>query len=564
MRCLLISLLLLSSLLSAKITPETEGMEATFRSDGTFLTASPTYIFDRVFGEGGLHSASEVWSPDFIANRLLVNRYSVLPSWQVQEPGIWLKTGNEVGDMIYQDLITLDDDRPENRNPTLEAGFRSVSFHGFWATARYFQVDHFSSAALKNNKRAVGSADYAFFGANLPAFSTAYGGLGYSGDLLEFSLLAGREYLWLFGESGRWIPALISPRVESRIHYRSLDFSLIYEDIEYKNVELEESGTRKEWSGSLYFPYTNCCKTARLEAGGGINFRFVNDKGDTYFGLKNDRVFWTFMQMKWLPQENFSVGGHFGMNENNWLVKDSIEIDLKTGLSSNLLFGFQNLLGSRLNPMGESYEFFNGDTIALSAEGFLQLYKIYAQAEHGWSPFKVGIQTSIWLEKGAETFDTTGFEKVNDNIWYRYGSISRINSWLTGLMGELTLSYEFNDLFLAKARGGVEQIWGKEERFEIEPSEAWFALEANWTIRKTLLISHSWHYRSDARWNLRRPDPFEIRGDWFWNASFSQLFPKQGLTLTGTLLHVLSDTFIEVPNGNKNRTRFICSVKKAF
>lgn len=564
MRLLFILLLAVFSLVNAKIAAETEGMESTFRSDGTFLTASPTFIFDRVFGEGGLHSASEVWSPDFIANRLLVNRYSVLPSWQVQEPGVWIQTGNEVGDMIYQDIIISQDVRPDNRNPVLEAGFRSPSFYGFWATARFFQVDHFSYAQLKNNREATGTEEYAFFGSNLPAFSTAYAGLGYTGDLLHFSLLAGREYLWLFGESGRWISALLSPRVESRIHYRSLDFSLVYEDIEYKNVEKEESGRRKEWSGSLYFPYANCCKTTKLEAGGGINFRFVSDKGDTYFGIENDRIFWTFMQMKWQPKENFSIGGHFGMNEKDWLIKDSVEVQLKTDLGPKWLFGFQNLLGSRLNPMGESYEFFNGDTIALSADGFLQLYKAHANVEQSWSPFKVGVSSSAWVEKGAETFDTTGFEEVRNNTWHRYGNVSRINSWIGGLTGELMLSYEFNDLFSGKARGGLERIWGKEERFEVEPSEAWLVLEANWTIKKTLLISHSWHYRSDARWNLRHPDPFEIRGDWFWNASVSQLFPKQGLTLTGTLLHVLSDNVIEVPNGNNNRTRFLCSAKKAF
>lgn len=551
------------SLINAKIPVETEGMEGAARSDGTYLVASPTYIFDRPFGMGGIHSESELWSPDFLTKRLLVNRYSVLPSWQIQEPSLWLQAGNEVGDLLYHDIISTEEARPTNRTPVLEAGFRTPSYHGFWATARLFQVDHFSSNVLKLNRETVGTMDYSLFGSNLPAFSTGYAGLGYTKDQTHFSILAGKEYLWLMGESGRWISALLSPRVESHFKYKAIQLSLNYEDVTYKNEVDDEEGTRKEWSGSMYFPFTNCCRSSKFQVGGGISFRFVDDQGDTYFALENDRAFWSFLQVKYEPITDLKFAGHAGMNERDYLVQDSLQYSLKKD-NATWLFGVQNLLGSRLNPLGESYEFIDQDTISLSANGFLQLYQALVGFNYEWKNVQMGIRTTGFIEKGAETFDTTDFVRKRDVIWYRYGDVSRINSWIRGWTGEVELSYKYGDMFLTKARAGLERLWGEKERFELEPYEHWLEIRADWTINKTLLISHSINYRSEAQWNLRHPDTYSVPSDWYWNASISQLFPKYGLSLTGTLLHVLSDNIIEVPNGNENRTRFFCNIKKTF
>ena len=69
-------------------------------------------------------------------NRLLFNRMSVLPSWDPMEPSVWVKTGNELGDMIYQDVIT-ETNRPTNRTPILEGGFRTPAFKGFGMMGGY-------------------------------------------------------------------------------------------------------------------------------------------------------------------------------------------------------------------------------------------------------------------------------------------------------------------------------------------------------------------------------------------------------------------------------------------
>ncbi len=49
---------------AASINAEMEGMEVDSRDDGTFLVGGPTYFFDRMLGAGGVHSESELWSPE--------------------------------------------------------------------------------------------------------------------------------------------------------------------------------------------------------------------------------------------------------------------------------------------------------------------------------------------------------------------------------------------------------------------------------------------------------------------------------------------------------------------
>lgn len=187
----------------ADVLPETEGMEEETRGDGTYLTASPTYSYDHSSQMGGIHSESEEWNPDKLRFRYLVNRMSITPSWNIQDPTVWLATGNEIGDLIYQDMLVDGvNSGISNRTPMMEAGFRSKPYRGFWATVRAFQVDHYSGKSFGARSGWVDAKEFALFGENLPFFSSTYIGLGYSGEKLETSLLSGHEYLWMMGRAG--------------------------------------------------------------------------------------------------------------------------------------------------------------------------------------------------------------------------------------------------------------------------------------------------------------------------------------------------------------------------
>jgi len=545
----------------ASVDAEMEGMEVDQRDDGTFLVGSPTFYFDRISGAGGLHSESELWSPAKLHQRLFFNRMSILPSWEPHEPSLWVKTGNELGDLIYQDFITSEN-RPKNRTPILEGGFRTPSFKGFWVTGRAFQDDHFATNSRSERKGMVDD-EFAIFGENYPMFSSLYGGFGYGASSWNASVLAGEEYLWLFTESSRWIPAHYKPRVEARAGVNSLNVSVVYEDGEFQNKKKGERGSRKEWNGSLLYQCNEACRKGILQLSAGMAFRAVDDSGTVYSQLDDDHVLLPFVDLRIEPSRHLVAEAMFAVNDRDWLVQDSIEVRPMTPRHSSVLIGVKNISGTRLNPLADNREFFDGDTISLTAKGQMNLVQGYTAFADTAGNVGLGGRGSFWAEHGAETFDVDEFVEEK-NMVYRHGDVSRINSWIRGVTGELWIGAWYKEMFSFTALGGFERIDGDEKRFEVTPAEFFVSFTADWLLRKSFRIAHSLRYRSDAQWNLRSTDPLVVKGDWYWDATFEQQFPKYGLFLTGTLLHVLGDEVIETPNGSENRLRFICQMKKTF
>ena len=557
--------LLTASVAFAQIPAEMDGMEYETRADGTFLIGGPTYAFDRPMSAGGLHSESELWTPAKMRDRLLFNRWSGTPSWTPLEPGIWVKTGNELGDLIYQDFITENDDRPENRTPILEGGFRSPSYKGLWATARFFQDDHFCSGAYAYRRDMV-DGNYTHLGANWAMFSTAYGGLGYTNSLVNASVLAGEEYLWFYTASSHWVPAHYKPRVEARADIKDLSLTVAYEDIEFENLHKKEDGSRKEVNGSVYYKCGKACQQKFYQIAAGVAFRAVDDEGTVYTELEEDRVMWSFLEMRVQPLQRLTADVTFGVNERDWLVQDSIQYLAPAPENMGVVVGVKNVSGSRLNPLADTKEFYDGHEIDLTADGQMNLIQAYASYVDTLGGFvSIGGRGSIWAEHGAETFDVDEYDYNEEyGLNTRFGNVSRVDAWIKGLSAEMSLNTWYRDMFKFTAMAGFEHIDGPIEEAEVTPAEFYTGFMGDWLLNKTFKISHSLRYRSDAKWNLRSKDPMVVKGDWTWDASFSQLFPKYGISLTGTLMHVLADEEMETVNGGYDRIRFICQAKKTF
>ena len=555
---LLACILLGAACAMAGVLAEMEGMEYETRADGTFLIGGPTYAFDRILGAGGIHSESEMWSPAKLRERLLFNRMSGTPSWSPFAPSVWVKTGNELGDLIYRDFITTKD-RPENRTPILEGGFRTPSFKGFWVTGRLFQDDHFCSGAYAVRRDAV-EGEFSHFGANWPMFSSAYGGFGFTGSRLNASVLAGEEYLWAYTETSRWIPAHYKPRVESRVDYDNLSVTVAYEDIDYQNKVEKETGARKEVNGSVYYKCGKACQKGMLQVSAGMAFRAVDDSGAVYTELEEDRVAWPFMELRVKPLQYVTASAMFGINERDWLVQDSVEYNAPTPEDMGVVVGVKNISGSRMNPLADTKEFYGDRVVDLTADGQMNLIQGYLSFIDTLGNVSLTGRGSFWTEYGAETFDVESYESGK----LRYGNVARIHEWIKGVTGELWLNTWYRDMFDFSAMAGFERIDGDDSRFEVTPAEFYLGFSADWVMNKTFKISHALRYRSDARWNLRSANPMVVKGDWVWDASFEQGFPKYGLYLTGTLLHVLADEVPETVNGGYDRLRFICQAKKTF
>ena len=547
----------------AQIPVEMEGMEYETRADGTFLIGGPTFVYDRILGAGGLHSESELWSPSKLRERLLFNRMSGTPSWTPLEPGIWVKTGNELGDLIYQDFIT-ESDRPANRTPILEGGFRTPNFKGLWATGRVFQDDHFCSGAYGYRVKRV-DGKFSHFGANWPLFSSAYGGIGYTNSLVNASVLAGEEYLWIYSATSRWIPLHYKPRVEARADIKDFYVTVAYEDIEYQNKVEKEKGSRKEVNGSVYYKCGRNCRQGIFQVSTGLSFRTVEDDGTVYTELEDDRVVWPFMELRVQPATRLTADVMFGINDRDWLVQDSVQLHAPTPEDLGVVFGVKNISGTRLNPLADTREFYEDRIIELTADGQMNLVQGYVSFVDTLGNVSLGGRGSYWAEYGAETFEVERFDVVEKSkLQARYGDVSRINDWIKGATGELWLNAWYRDMFKFSAMAGFERIDGPVENAEVTPAEFYTGFTGDWLLNGTFKVSHSLRYRSDAQWNLRSRDPMVVKGDWVWDASFSQMFPKYGIVLTGTLLHVLADEVMETVNGGYDRIRFICTAKKTF
>ena len=561
---LILPLLFTAGVAVAQVPAEMEGMEYETRADGTFLIGGPTFAFDRALGAGGVHSESELWTPAKLRDRLIFNRWSGTPSWTPLDPGVWVKTGNELGDLIYQDFIT-EENRPDNRTPILEGGFRSPSYKGLWATARFFQDDHFCSGAYAYRRDMV-DGNYTHLGANWAMFSTAYGGIGYTNSFVNASVLAGEEYLWTYTETSRWIPSHYMPRVEARADIKDLSVTIAYEDIEYENLHEKEEGARKEVNGSVYYKCGKACEKGIFQIGAGMAFRAVDDEGTVYTELEEDRVAWPFMELRVQPVQRLTADVTFGVNERDWLVQDSIQFVAPAPENMGVIVGVKNISGSRLNPLADTKEFYDGREIDLTADGQMNLIQAYASYVDTLGGFvSIGGRGSLWAEHGAETFDVDEFfYREKYDLTTRDGDVSRIDDWIKGVTAELWLNTWYRDMFKFAAMAGFEHIEGPVDNAEVTPAEFYTGFMGDWLLNKTFKISHSLRYRSDAKWNLRSQKPMVVKGDWTWDASFSQMFPKYGITLTGTLMHVLADEVMETVNGGYDRIRFICQAKKTF
>ena len=561
---LILPLLFTAGVAVAQVPAEMEGMEYETRADGTFLIGGPTFAFDRALGAGGVHSESELWTPAKLRDRLIFNRWSGTPSWTPLDPGVWVKTGNELGDLIYQDFIT-EENRPDNRTPILEGGFRSPSYKGLWATARFFQDDHFCSGAYAYRRDMV-DGNYTHLGANWAMFSTAYGGIGYTNSFVNASVLAGEEYLWTYTETSRWIPSHYMPRVEARADIKDLSVTIAYEDIEYENLHKKEEGARKEVNGSVYYKCGKACEKGIFQIGAGMAFRAVDDEGTVYTELEEDRVAWPFMELRVQPVQRLTADVTFGVNERDWLVQDSIQFVAPAPENMGVIVGVKNISGSRLNPLADTKEFYDGREIDLTADGQMNLIQAYASYVDTLGGFvSIGGRGSLWAEHGAETFDVDEFfYREKYDLTTRDGDVSRIDDWIKGVTAELWLNTWYRDMFKFAAMAGFEHIEGPVDNAEVTPAEFYTGFMGDWLLNKTFKISHSLRYRSDAKWNLRSQKPMVVKGDWTWDASFSQMFPKYGITLTGTLMHVLADEVMETVNGGYDRIRFICQAKKTF
>jgi hypothetical protein len=207
------------SIAFAQVQGETPALTPFIGEQGTYLIAMPTYTYSRKPGTLGLKAEEETWRPDKWKNRRVFNRFVPVMDWETRESSLWFYLGNEVGDMLWQELSAPGEE--SNRTPMLYGGFATSPLNGFYAISGFNQIDHFSVATFNDRRNRINSQRFSWFGDNLPAYSALYGGFGYNSEddfFKKASVLTGSEYLWAWNKE-EWVPIRVSPRVEGNAEF---------------------------------------------------------------------------------------------------------------------------------------------------------------------------------------------------------------------------------------------------------------------------------------------------------------------------------------------------------
>ncbi|MDR0517698.1 MAG: hypothetical protein LBH25_11700 [Fibromonadaceae bacterium] len=265
----LLLLIFLCSVAYAQIQGEAPALTPFASEAGTYLIAMPSYTYSRAPGALGLNAEEETWRPDKWRNRQVFGRFVPIMDLETRQSSIWFYTGNEIGDMLWQELQTKGEE--PNRTPMLYGGFATKPFlGGFYGMAEFNQIDHFSEATFEARKKRIDSQKFSWFGENLPAYSGVSGGFGYNGagDFFKgASVLAGSEYLWAWNEE-QWVPIRISPRVEGNANFYFME----------TEIELNTSSEKFQIQDSA----------AQTRSGFGLRLKGENSGGGLYASRAGD------------------------------------------------------------------------------------------------------------------------------------------------------------------------------------------------------------------------------------------------------------------------------------
>ncbi|MDR2581865.1 MAG: hypothetical protein LBC75_00105 [Fibromonadaceae bacterium] len=228
----------------AQVQGETPALTPFTSEQGTYLIAMPTYTYSRKPGTLGLKAEEETWRPDKWKNRKVFNRFVPVMDWEIRESSLWFYFGNELGDMLWQELSALGEE--SNRVPMLYGGFTTPLLGGFYAISEFNQIDHFSQATFETRKKRINNSQkFSWFGENLPAYSAIYGGFGYNSQddfFKKASVLTGSEYLWAWNRQ-EWVPIRISPRVEgnAEFYFKGKEFEL---NLSTEKFQIQDSAAK--------------------------------------------------------------------------------------------------------------------------------------------------------------------------------------------------------------------------------------------------------------------------------------------------------------------------------
>ncbi len=526
-----------------QIPAEVPGMSSLMDPTASTAVASPVDWWARSASQSGVMGRHQPWNPLNSTWATLIGNAEIpvrALDWPV--PGVFVKTGNELGDKLVQEAVSGAGNPAENRTPMMDVSISTPLVAGFFAFVFLRQVDHFGQYMMGERFTEVGrlapqnpDQQFSWFGENYPAFSALRGGASLQGERYSVRVQGGVEYLWLFGETGNWI-GVKSNRVDGDFASHGFRLRSAWDSLSYWNQATSTQGTQS--NQRLQLSYQDTLRHIQF----GMDWSNIHNSGGYPFVAD--------APLRLIPWAGGAYSGKLwrisalmGANQNDWFILDTVGVDLNA-----LSLETRTSAGSREHPFSMDEEWGGASqSIQMDPETPYLVQDLSIKYQKNPSRFRLEIEALPWIQVGAR-----GLMKGD--------SLTRISDPLTGIRKTVTLgttfrSYEFS--------GGLshETRWGKTwERIRWSPSQLVTWLESDFRFKSGLRIGHVWQYQSSMNWRNADSSHTKIPGRLVWNAVIRQSFPKQSLELEATWLHVLVGNVVEVPGTNADRTRFMCKV----
>ncbi|NLB64510.1 MAG: hypothetical protein GX801_10480 [Fibrobacter sp.] len=552
-------LMLLCVSLWAEITAELPNLQYLQKPTTLSLSGASLYHVSRAGQSSGPSSWESLWHPQ---------NYAYFSPWNADFNAVRISLGNEVGDMLYQEIVH--GPKLGNRTPTMQAQVSSPSLGGWRAMLNFAQNDHYGERFRQVRAQKIGAPDaasadhrWAWFGENYPGYSSLHGGITGSWNHNGFAMQLGRDYAWQLGRSGEWLGEK-RQRIEAQGIWDTWVLQTYVQENSAAPVNGLSAGKLRDYY--LALQWVHCGFQT------GITLRKTDRQGDYPWLWKENALLlpWIALQKMWGKGGTWSFWGAVG---EHWQLADTLKWQNKflPERAVNLHFEaeLRTWAASKYNPLAPDAEISQKDTINLSPSGYgwLQDARLSLSAQN--DIWRLEGELIPWVENGALAFAPQSFSHSITSAdlrdlpldYKRRGAMQRLGL-LWGLRKNLELSFkpprhEFFAGFNHEQRSFRQVL-------DWEAPRHFFYGGARVAALPGMTLEHSWQYLGASYWQNWAEHSFKTPPHWVWNAAIKQEFPEQNLSLEAAWLGILASDQILMPQGNEDRSRFMCFLSYRF
>ena len=553
-------LILLTSVLFANITHE--------NLDNQDVPNRINYLYGDTYKPSTSFSKYKVWhhtqAINFWGNHLLLKSSPFLSDPDTLTEGLYLNllTGNEVGDMLHQEVEHKE--KEKNRTPALGAEI-------LWKSKRidiqasFDQIDHFteyrSNYRAKASRRIVENPDQntvttwdpqavkAWFGENLPDHSS----LNVSATWRSFGgktfIKHVNGWLWWQDQGGHELPLRW---LESQLSWQLGSY---YVKTQHMNWRTENQILGQEGNGDVW----------KSLVGGSFELH-PNVKLDPSFFIMRSQTQglspWNQSSIL-LPilSSQIGAGPLFWNHESKFNGDFFSHADTLSYRTEWGYLGIQHQQGKGLAPQEPSQIYGNEKLAAFSTRRYnWNQSSLYAKRTKKVANVKVDIFTEVLRTQG-NTYWNLDSSLYQDNLWYRWAKKTSNDKNLWALQMRQDLQWNYHSGRLDLGHIGNFEFYSETELDYNAPSNIYW-VKPSFSLWKGQSLQTRLQYQTSSFFNNYSIKGIRIEPYWSLDVGWQQKLGSFLFWIKG--LNILDKEVKLHPNGAPNRFRILTAVEASF